>query len=150
MKDLGWKLDYKRFRKYLQEKYSVDTAYLFVGYIPANSDLYGSLQKYGFILIFKESMVLPDGKVKGNCDAELVLQAMIDIQDYDQAIIVTGDGDFACLVKYLYNKNKLKLLLVPNKKRYSVLLKKTAKEKIDFIDQLRPKLEFEAIKNRHS
>ncbi len=141
MKTLGWKLDYNKFRIYLKEKYQVEVAYLFIGYIPANSDLYRSLQKYGFILIFKESMTLPDGKIKGNCDAELVLQAMIDFQDYDQAIVVTGDGDFACLIKHLYNKNKLKLLLVPDKNRYSVLLKKTAKEKIDFISYLKSKLE---------
>ena len=43
-----------------------------------------------------------EGKPKGNVDAELVLQAMIDYQDYERAVIVTSDGDFACLVRYLY------------------------------------------------
>jgi len=44
VKSLGWKLNYKRFRIYLKEKYSVNVAYLFIGYIPANQDLYSSLQ----------------------------------------------------------------------------------------------------------
>lgn len=47
------------------------------------------------------------GKPKGNVDAELVLQAMIDYRDYERAVIVTSDGDFACLVRYLYEEGKL-------------------------------------------
>jgi len=50
---------------------------------------------------------MPDGKVKGNVDAELVLHTMIEYLNYDRALLVTGDGDFFCLVDYLIKKNKL-------------------------------------------
>ena len=53
VQSLGWELDYKKFRRYLTEKYKVATAYLFIGYIPQNQDLYSSLQKSGYILKFK-------------------------------------------------------------------------------------------------
>jgi len=43
-------------------------------------------------------MILKNGKVKGNCDAELILQAMIDIDKYEKAVLVSSDGDFACLI----------------------------------------------------
>jgi hypothetical protein len=72
----GWKLDWIRFRVYLKEKYNVSKAYLFIGYIPDNSDLYSSLQEAGFNLIFKPTYRRPDGKIKGNVDVELVLQAI--------------------------------------------------------------------------
>jgi uncharacterized LabA/DUF88 family protein len=49
----------------------------------------------------------PAGKVKGNVDAELVLHAMIEYPNYDKALIVTGDGDFFCLVEYLIKQDKL-------------------------------------------
>jgi uncharacterized LabA/DUF88 family protein len=75
--------------------------------------MYNSLQKSGYILVFKPTLKKPDGTIKGNCDAELVLQAMIDYKKYDKALIVSGDGEFACLVKYLNEQNKLKCLLVP-------------------------------------
>ncbi|MBU0627425.1 hypothetical protein KKH82_08710 [Patescibacteria group bacterium] len=55
---------------------------------------------------------------------------MIDYNKYDKAIVITGDGDFACLIKYFYEKNKLLTLIVPNEKKYSIFLKKTAKERI--------------------
>jgi len=30
----GWFLDYKKFRKYLEDKYSITKAFLFLGYVP--------------------------------------------------------------------------------------------------------------------
>jgi len=140
--DLGWKLDWKKFRVYLKEKYNVSIAYLFIGYVPQNQDLYSSLQKAGFVLMFKPVIPDKDGNIKGNIDADLVLQAMIDYRNYDKAVIVTSDGDFYSLVRYLYERNKLKKVISPYVKTCSVLLKKSAKEKIVFMDNLRKKLEY--------
>lgn len=52
--------------------------------------------------------------VKGNIDAELVLWAMKEMSNYEKAIIVSGDGDFYCLIEYLEEKKRLKHLLTPN------------------------------------
>jgi len=142
IQDLGWKLDFRKFRIYLKEKYRVKKAYLFIGYLPENQDLYRSLQEYGYLLVFKPVMKNKNGEVKGNMDAELVLQAMIDFNEYDRAIIVTSDGDFYCLVNYLYGKNKLAVVLSPNYEKCSILLKKATREKIFFMDNLREKLEY--------
>ena len=142
IQSLGWKLNYKRFRIYLKEKYKVSTAYLFIGYIPSNQDLYSSLQTVGYVLVFKPTLPDKNGEVKGNVDADLVLQTMIDYKKYDKAIIITSDGDFYSLVKYLYKNNKLKCVLSPYIKTCSALLKKTAKEKIIFMSNLRQKLEY--------
>lgn len=138
---LGWKLDFFRFRVYLREKYKVKIAYLFIGYLPENQDLYNSLQKYGYVLIFKPTLKYKDGRVKGNCDAELVLQAMIDYPKYEKAIIVSGDGDFHCLIHYLAQQKKVEKVLIPNQKNYSALLKKFA-DKLAFLSDLRKKLEY--------
>lgn len=142
IKYLGWKLDYKRFRVYLKEKYNVSVVYLFIGYVQTNQDLYSSLQKAGYVLIFKPTLPDKNGQVKGNVDADLVLQAMIDFNTYDKAIIVTSDGDFHSLVKYLHEQQKLLFVMSPYTKTCSVLLKKAAKEKIIFMDNLRKKLKY--------
>ena len=140
--ELGWKLDFARFRVYLAEKYHVTKAYLFIGYMETHADLYRSLQEKGFVLIFKPTLKYKDGTVKGNCDAELVLQAMIDYGEYDQAVIVSGDGDFHCLVDYLIKKKKLHKLLVPNQHRYSALLKRFPSEYLAFVSDLKKKLRY--------
>ena len=138
----GWRLDFLRFRHYLADKYHVTQAYLFIGYVATNESLYTFLQKAGYILIFKPTLRLPGGAVKGNVDAELVLQAMIEYPNYDQAIIVTGDGDFHCLVKHLNGQGKLLRLLVPDVRKYSALLKSVAPDRLDFMNNLREKLEY--------
>jgi len=140
VKESGWRLDFKKFRIYLKEKYGVTKAYLFIGYLPENQELYRSLQEFGYVLIFKLVMKNKDGEPKGNVDAELVLQAMVDWDRYDKAVIVSSDGDFYCLVNYLYEKSKLKRVISPNYKKCSALLKKAAREKIDFLDYQRDKL----------
>lgn len=142
IKDLGWKLDYKKFRIYLKEKYNVITAYLFLGYIPGNEAMYTSLQKAGFVIIFKPVILNKDGQHKGNVDAELVLHTMIELANFDKAIIVTSDGDFYCLVKYLKEQNKLNVVMSPYLRTCSILLKKSAQEKIVFFNNLRQKLEY--------
>jgi uncharacterized LabA/DUF88 family protein len=147
IKHLGWRLDFKRFRVYLKEKYHAEKAYLFIGYLPENQNLYRALQEYGYILVFKPVLKAPDGRIKGNCDAELVLQAMIDYADYDQAIIVTSDGDFHCLVDYLKGKAKLRVVLSPSIDNCSRLLRKAAEDKVVYMDNLKYKLELRKTKN---
>lgn len=142
IQSLGWLLDFKKFRIYLKEKYSVGTAYLFIGFVPKNQDLYLYLQKSGYILIFKPTIPDQDGNLKGNIDADLVLQVMIDFNSFDKAVIVTSDGDFYSLVKYLYDKNKLNIVISPYIKTCSSLLKQSAKEKIIFMYNLKNKLEY--------
>jgi uncharacterized LabA/DUF88 family protein len=139
---IGWRLDYKKFRKYLTDKYDVGKAYYFIGEVPGMGRLYSGLERYGFDLIFKPTIMDKDGNYKGNVDAELVLQAMIDLDSYDGAVIVTSDGDFSCLVKYLVGKDKLKRLLAASRGGCSKYLRIAAGSKVDYMDDLKHKLEY--------
>ncbi len=141
IRDQGWALDFKRFRRYLEDKYGVTKAFIFIGYLATNESLYTALQKYGYIVIFKPTLKLADGKVKGNIDAELVLHAMIEYSNYEQAVVITGDGDFHCLLEYLKKQGKLKKLIVPNRHEFSSLLRKFAGD-MAFMNDLRGKLEY--------
>lgn len=141
-KELGWKVGHRQFRTFLKDKYGISVAYYFIGYIKDNEILYEMLRKNGFTLIFKEISHDDDNNVKGNIDAELVLRAMIDIGKYDKAVIVTSDGDFACLVKYLITQNKFLKILASSRHGCSRLLSKVVGTNIDFLDDLRNKLEY--------
>ncbi len=139
---LGWKLDYFKFRIYLKEKYNVSKAYIFIGYMPLNQKLYEKLKETGFILCFKPTIPNSDGKFKGNVDADMVLQTIIELNNYNKTIIISSDGDFYSLVKYLYENNKLEIVLSPDIGECSSLLKQNAKEKIHFMNELKDKLEY--------
>ena len=86
------------------------------------------------ILIFKPVLLNGEGQPKGNIDADLVLQTMIELNNFDQAVIVSSNGDFYCLVKYLYKQGKLFRVISLDVKNCSKLLKKIAKEEIVFMD----------------
>ncbi len=146
---LGWRLDFKEFMIYLRDKYYVDIAYIFLGYLPENQDFYKILKKQGYNLIFKEITKDHDGNIKGNVDAELVLQVMIDYHIYDKAIIVSSDGDFTCLVKYLRKNNKLKRVITPNIDKCSVLLKRSASGLLVPLNDLRERLQYEKGPYKH-
>ena len=77
--------------------------------------------------------------VKGNVDAELVMHTMIEYPNYDKAIIISGDGDFHCLIEYLEKNNKLLYVMIPNHKKFSALLRKFRKYFV-YLDELKEKL----------
>lgn len=140
----GWRLDWRKFRHYLRTKYAVEKAYLFIGHVSGNESLYAALQEAGYILILKptlEHRVNGKVKIKGNVDAELVLHAMIQYSEYSKAIIVSGDGDFHCLVEHLESKGKLLKIFTPTSHYSSLLRKFNAGNYIVRIDLLRNSLE---------
>ena len=114
----------------------MDVAYIFIGYLPENKELYVYLQKAGYVLVYKPVIPNGEGGAKGNVDADLVLQVMLDFNRYKKAVIISSDGDFYSLIKHLYDKDKLELVISPYKKTCSVLLRKSAREKIVFINNL--------------
>jgi len=142
IQELGWSLDFGRFYIYLKDKYKITKVFLFIGYVAGNEALYTSLQQAGYIIIFKPTLEYKkEGKkyTKGNVDAELVLHTMIEYPNYDKAVIISGDGDFHCLIEYLVGKEKLLHIVIPNSKKYSALLRKFHKYFI-YMNSLRKKL----------
>lgn len=125
IRELGKELDYEKFRTLLRWKYRVCKAYIFIGYIQAYESLYSYLRNCGFNLVFKEA-VLQRGETKANVDSEMVLQAVKDHYEEqpEHAVLVTGDGDFSCLVDFLLEKGVFRTIVAPNKDYCSYLLRK--------------------------
>jgi uncharacterized LabA/DUF88 family protein len=142
VKKLGWQLDYRKFRIYLREKYGVEKAYIFIGFIESNRGLYDNLLRWNFDLVFKPIVITSDGNVKGNIDADLVLKAMAEFNNYDKAVIVSSDGDFYSLVNYLDECGKLEAVLTSEVESCSRLLQEAAKNNLRFINEMQNKLEY--------
>ena len=67
---------------------------------------------------------------------------MVTLDDYEKAVIVTSDGDFGCLVEHLLKIGKLDRILAPRRDGCSKLLRKAAGARIDYMDNLRGRLEY--------
>lgn len=140
----GWRLDFARFFVYLKDQYKVEKAFLFIGYVPANTKLYRVLEDAGYVLVFKPTIEFTESgskQIKGNVDAELVLHTMIQFSNFSKAILVTGDGDYHCLIEYLVKKRKLLGVIIPNRRKYSALFQNFYTYLI-FPSALRSKLEY--------
>jgi uncharacterized LabA/DUF88 family protein len=162
IQNLGWKIDWRKFRKFLSDKHKVDQAFMFIGYVPEFEDMYEYLHDAGFNIVLKQTydMTKPrveeeqksveekaeekdaerERHIKGNVDTELVLWAMKELPNYEKAILVSGDGDFYSLVEYLEEKGKLQKILTPSW-QYSGLFNRYEKY-IVRIDKCRHELEY--------
>lgn len=148
-KENGWQVSFLKLKIYLQENYSVNEAFYFLGYISEKEqDLYNNLQKAGFIVIFKSHNKELQAKKKGNVDTDIVFEIMkslIDNPNFDKTILISGDGDYKKVVDYLIKKNKFKKVLFPNKKFSSSLYKDLGSEFFDYLDNFKSYIEY---KNR--
>jgi len=145
-------IDYRKLRLYLKNKFNASKAFIFIGHDPKRAQLYAELTLAGFILIHKPTVFYyENGKrlMKGNVDAELVLHtAAIEYYNYNQAIIISSDGDFACLHNFLVQRNKLNRIITPTQ-YYSSLLKKYTKFILP-LQQISSKISKQKCWNSHS
>ncbi len=140
----AWKLDYLRFRSWIRQKFGVTDAYLFIGLMTKHADLYTSLQSMGYKLVFKEIIYDGSGKAKGNCDADLVLQAVRDHFENDPpaVLLVSSDGDYAPLVRFWQEKKVFCTVVSPAPiDKCSILLKRTGVPTI-YLEDVKHKLWF--------
>lgn len=126
-----WKIDWYLVRKWLSDAYDVRRAIMFLGYMEAQEPMYDYFTECGYDVVFKPVRVLPNGETKGNVDAEIVLHAMAAYPHYDRAVLISGDGDFSCLVTYLRERGKLHSVVVPNLKGASGFLEEAAGGQLD-------------------
>jgi uncharacterized LabA/DUF88 family protein len=137
----GWTIDVFKLRVYLADKYQVRKALWFVGYLPEMRGFYTLLQKAGFIVVLKEVARDRDGTPKGNVDVDLTLHAVDLEREYDAAVLLTSDGDFASLVHYLRKREKLKVVLSPHRAHTSRLLRRAAGTgKLEYLEAVRSKI----------
>jgi len=147
----NWSIDFKRFRVYLRDKFKVEEAYYFFGYLSEEQqDLYSMLQKAGFIVVFKEHTKSLMGKKKGNVDTDIVFEIMKFLieEDFDKILLISGDGDYKKVVDYLITKNKFEKILFPNRKFASSLYRKLGNQYQIYLGEshIRRKIEYKKKK----
>lgn len=140
--DPRWIIDLARFRKYLAQKYGVGDAYYYLGYVQEGANiekLYETIQKAGFILVFREHNSAMLGKKKGNVDADIIFSIMKRLylkEKFNKVVLVSGDGDYKMLVDFLIGQNKFEKILFPNRRYRSSLYKSIGIEHFAYLDDV--------------
>lgn len=125
----GKDFDYGKFRVWLKDKFNVDRAYIFLGLIDKNREIYKKLEKSGYLLIFRKILTNKEGQIKANCDSDLIVKATMDVYETKEnfgVLLVSSDGDFVPFVEFCKLKNKVIKIISPYEtEKCSVLLKRT-------------------------
>jgi uncharacterized LabA/DUF88 family protein len=138
--DPAWSVDLYKFRVYLHEKYNVEKAFYYLGYVQQGAkieQLYENIQNAGFILVFRQHNSAMIGNKKGNVDSDIIFSVMKRLQkdlDFDKILLVSGDGDYKTLIDYLIEESKLEKILFPNKKFRSSLYKQIGAPYFAYLD----------------
>ena len=134
----NWKVDLFRFRKYLADKYNIAEAYYYLGTVNEElQDMYRDIQRAGFVLIFREHNPAMSSIKKGNVDTDIVFDIMRSLykrEKYDKVFLVSADGDYYKMVKFLIEEDKLGKVLFPARAKASSLYRKLEPKYFDALD----------------
>ena len=151
-RDGGWYIDYKKFRTFLFDRYDVREAYYYLGCVrETEQDLYTRLQLAGFVLKFREHSELMRTKKKGNVDSDIIFDVMRSYADGEldgKVILVSGDGDYKKMVKYLLKQDKLEHILFPNRIFASSLYNSIGTDHFSALDEADVRAKIEYFKKR--
>ncbi|MFX0063497.1 MAG: NYN domain-containing protein [Candidatus Hermodarchaeota archaeon] len=138
-KKLGFKVDFLRLKNYFVSS----EAELFQAFYYAAFDasqafimrILDWLRHNGFIVVTKEVKKFPGSFMKGNLDVELVIDMLTTADNYDTAVLFSGDGDFTRCVEELQNRGK-KIHVVSTEKTSPSLLAQELKQQADIFIEL--------------
>lgn len=105
---------------------------------------YRKLQEFGFTLKLKPVKVFRSGQgivKKANCDVDMTFDIMRLYSQYSQAVILSGDGDFYIVLKYLIEKGK-NITILARSERTAREIRQLAGNQFRDFTKLRKALEF--------
>ncbi len=127
-KDEGWLIDQKKLIKYLRSKFNISKAFFYFGKDSKNekqTKFLKILGQFGYTLRVKEIKRYYK-KTKANCDVDLTMDMLILKNEYSGAVVLSGDGDFLPLFKYLESRKK-KIIIIAFSRKTSRDIKRFAK-----------------------
>lgn len=107
---------------------------------------YQMLERLGYNLLLKPVKSFENGggnmSKKANYDVDMAFYMMKDLNDFDSAIVLSGDGDFLPVLKHLRN-NKKDVLVLSRGPRTAKEIRKFAGGEFRDFEYLRTHLEYE-------
>jgi len=132
-KTLGWKISYKKLKEYLEKECDLRDIYVYTGIFPDDENqrrFLNLLEILGYKVVTKpvKKIVTKERKYeyKANFDIEIAFDMMDNIENYDTALLFSGDSDFAVVLDRIKAKGK-RVLVFSTRGHISLELIKRAK-----------------------
>jgi uncharacterized LabA/DUF88 family protein len=117
---LGWRISYEKLKQYFKDECGDDLYKIFVytatdSERPQQNKFLDMLNTNGFIVKTKEVKRIRVAKGvyewKGDFDVELTIDVMDNIKEFDTAVLLSGDSDFAPIVERMKENEKRVLVM---------------------------------------
>jgi len=146
-KRLGWRIDFRKMFEYFKQSCELHHCYFYTAHDPDAREqrrfldfleIVGYTVRTKKVKFIKDSTLEEGGFHKGNLDVELTIDAVYTMGDYQSAVLLSGDSDFAPLIRFLKAHQK-RCVVVSTKGHVALELLKEAK----FVDvkKLRDRIE---------
>lgn len=144
-RSMGWSLDYEKLKQLLEKKFNIDEAIYFIGAFDSeHQELYEELQRYGYIVSFRNHTGAAASSKKGNVDADIVFRMMRALyerpKDFDKIVLISSDGDYRNVIDYLIEKDRLQTMLFPTKRGVSSLYNEVDEKYHDYISEYKDQI----------
>ena len=112
-KTLKYKIDFYKFIQFLKSSLEAKRVLYYTGFDPNNkkqTNFLRLLGNFGYVLKQKPIKVIKSGgnKIdKANVDVELAIDVILSLAKFDRLVLVSGDSDFAYLVKKVKKAGKV-------------------------------------------
>ncbi|MFQ6050036.1 MAG: NYN domain-containing protein [Candidatus Paceibacterales bacterium] len=130
---LKWRISYKKLMKYLKRECNLGKCFVYTGIFKENHNqerFLKMLQKCGYILRTKpvKKITTREGHLEWKADFDVELSFDMDdlSEGYDTAILLSGDSDFAYILKRIKKKRK-RVIVMSTRGHISLELLKEAK-----------------------
>ena len=107
---------------------------------------YRKLTKFGYALYLKPVKRYEDNdggiRRKANCDVEMAFYLMKELDNFDRAVVLSGDGDFLPVLKYL-RENRKQVIILSRGKRTAKEIRQFASSNFRDFVRLETHIKFE-------
>jgi len=135
---LGARIDLIKFVNYFRSFYDVYNTFFYLAYkdLDEKQEKFFKLLAFSGITVVKKPVKqLKDGSLKGDVDVDMAIDMLLTKDNYDTAILCSGDSDFERLVYVLRNFGK-EIVCVSTKESSSIELVNASDRYIELKDIL--------------
>lgn len=153
-KKLGWFIDWKKIKDYLQEKWDILEIRYYTGIKPDDEKMASFLRYLDNVGISPVTKPIKIIKIsdshhlkklynysemyKSNCDVEITADILLERKEFDKIILFSGDSDFQYLIKKLKDLGK-KVIILSSRKTISWEIKLESSKYI-YLEDIKDKI----------
>lgn len=145
-KQLGWSIDWKKTLQQVSKEFDVIETRYYTGIKNNDEGMKKFLQRLreiGLKTVTKPLKLIKDqqGNIlfKSNCDVEMTVDILLEVNNFDTLVLFSGDSDFVHLIKVLQKQFQKKVTVYSSRRTISWELKLVA-DKYYFLEDLEGKI----------